>query len=96
MGLSSIALDIMLVALPEIGAALKATAPNLAQLTIGTFLAGAAISAFMIGPVADAYGRRMPINTLSPETRRPPSGREGIACVGRYRSISFWGNDGHA
>lgn len=61
MGLSSIALDIMLAALPEIGQAMKATTPNLAQLTVGTFLAGAAISAFMIGPVADAYGRRIPI-----------------------------------
>lgn len=61
MGLSSIALDIMLAALPEIGNAMKATTPNLAQLTVGTFLAGAAISAFAIGPVADAYGRRIPI-----------------------------------
>jgi DHA1 family bicyclomycin/chloramphenicol resistance-like MFS transporter len=61
MGLSSIALDIMLAALPEIGNAMQATTPNLAQLTVGTFLAGAAISAFSIGPVADAYGRRIPI-----------------------------------
>lgn len=61
MGLSSIALDIMLAALPEIGNAMKATMPNLAQLTVGSFLAGAAISAFAIGPVADAYGRRIPI-----------------------------------
>jgi DHA1 family bicyclomycin/chloramphenicol resistance-like MFS transporter len=63
MGLSSIALDIMLAALPEIGSAMKSTAPNLAQLTVGTFLLGAAISAFMIGPVADACGRRIPILT---------------------------------
>lgn len=61
MGLSSIALDIMLAALPEIGCAMNATTPNLAQLTIGAFLAGAAISAFAIGPVADTYGRRIPI-----------------------------------
>lgn len=61
MGLSSIALDIMLAALPEIGNAMQATTPNLAQLTVGTFLAGAAISAFSVGPVADAYGRRIPI-----------------------------------
>ncbi len=59
MGLSSIALDIMLAALPEIGQAMRATTPNLAQLTVGTFLAGAAISAFAVGPIADAYGRRV-------------------------------------
>lgn len=61
MGLSSIALDIMLAALPEIGQAMNATTPNLAQLTVGTFLAGAAVSAFLIGPVADTHGRRIPI-----------------------------------
>lgn len=63
MGLSSIALDIMLAALPDIGRAMGATAPNLAQLTVGVFLLGAAISAFFVGPVADAYGRRLPILT---------------------------------
>ena len=61
MGLSSIALDVMLAALPDIGRAMGVKAPNLAQLTVGIFLAGAAISAFLIGPVADAYGRRRPI-----------------------------------
>lgn len=43
MGLNSIALDIMLAALPDIGSAMRATSPNLAQLTIGAFLLGAAI-----------------------------------------------------
>jgi DHA1 family bicyclomycin/chloramphenicol resistance-like MFS transporter len=61
MGLSSIALDIMLAALPDIGRAMGTTASNLAQLTVGAFLLGASISAFLIGPVADAYGRRLPI-----------------------------------
>jgi DHA1 family bicyclomycin/chloramphenicol resistance-like MFS transporter len=61
MGLSSIALDIMLAALPDIGAAMRSGAPNLAQLTVGIFLLGAAISAFLIGPVVDAFGRRGPI-----------------------------------
>jgi DHA1 family bicyclomycin/chloramphenicol resistance-like MFS transporter len=61
MGLGSIALDIMLAALPDIGRAMGTTAPNLAQLTVDIFLAGAAISAFFVGPVADAYGRRLPI-----------------------------------
>ena len=61
MGLSSIALDIMLAALPDIGRAMGSTASNLAQLTVGTFLFGAALSAFIIGPVADAFGRRKPI-----------------------------------
>ncbi|MFK4811766.1 multidrug effflux MFS transporter [Devosia sp. ZW T5_3] len=63
MGLSSIALDSMLAALPDIGRAMQTTAPNLAQLTVGVFLLGAAISAFFVGPVADAYGRRLPILT---------------------------------
>jgi DHA1 family bicyclomycin/chloramphenicol resistance-like MFS transporter len=61
MGLSSIALDIMLAALPDIGRAVGTNASNLAQLTVGAFLLGASISAFLIGPVADAYGRRLPI-----------------------------------
>lgn len=61
MGLSSIAIDIMLAALPDIGRAMRTTLPNLTQLTVGIFLAGAAISAFFVGPVADAYGRRLPI-----------------------------------
>lgn len=61
MGPSSIALDIMLAALPVIGRAMGATAPNLAQLTVGVFLAGAAVAAFLVGPIADAYGRRLPI-----------------------------------
>ena len=61
MGLSSIALDIMLAALPDIGRAMGTTAPNLAQLTVGVFLAGAAVAAFLVGPIADAYGRRLPI-----------------------------------
>jgi len=61
MGLSAIALDIMLAALPDIGRAMRTTSPNLAQLTIGMFLLGAAVSAFFVGPIADAYGRRLPI-----------------------------------
>jgi DHA1 family bicyclomycin/chloramphenicol resistance-like MFS transporter len=61
MGLNSIALDIMLAALPDIGRAMGSTAATLAQLTVGIFLAGAAVSAFLVGPVADAYGRRSPI-----------------------------------
>lgn len=60
MGLNAIALDIMLAALPDIGRAMHATT-NLAQWTIGAFLAGAAVSAFLVGPIADAYGRRGPI-----------------------------------
>jgi len=61
MGLSSISLDIMLPALPDIGLALAASSSNLAQLTVGAFLLGAAISSFVVGPVADRYGRRLPI-----------------------------------
>lgn len=61
MGLNSIALDIMLAALPDIGRAVHSDAPNLAQLIVGTFLFGAALSAFLVGPVADAFGRRAPI-----------------------------------
>ncbi|MGV8831449.1 MAG: MFS transporter [Devosia sp.] len=61
MGLNSISIDIMLPALPEIGQAMGSTLPNLAQLSIGMFLVGAAVSAFLIGPVADTFGRRLPI-----------------------------------
>jgi len=61
MGLGSIALDIMLPALPDIGRAMGTPSPNLAQLTVGVFLLGAASSAFFVGPVADACGRRLPI-----------------------------------
>jgi DHA1 family bicyclomycin/chloramphenicol resistance-like MFS transporter len=61
MGLNSIALDIMLAALPEIGAAMGTADPNLAQLTVGAFLFGAAGSALVVGPLADRFGRRRPI-----------------------------------
>lgn len=61
MGLSSISLHIMLPALPDIGLALAASSSNLAQLAVGAFLLGAAISSFVVGPVADHYGRRLPI-----------------------------------
>ncbi|MDR6102384.1 DHA1 family bicyclomycin/chloramphenicol resistance-like MFS transporter [Agrobacterium larrymoorei] len=54
-------LDIMLPALPDIGLALAASSSNLGQLTVGAFLLGAAISSFIVGPVADRYGRRPPI-----------------------------------
>lgn len=61
MGLSSISFDIMLPALPDIGVALASLSSNRAQLTIGAFLLGAAISSFVVGPVADRCGRRPPI-----------------------------------
>lgn len=48
----------MLPALPEIGKATNAASGNLPQLTIGLFLLGAGLSALLIGPFADAYGRR--------------------------------------
>jgi DHA1 family bicyclomycin/chloramphenicol resistance-like MFS transporter len=57
-GLNSIALDIMLPALPEIGKATNAASSNLPQFTIGLFLLGAGLSALLIGPFADSYGRR--------------------------------------
>lgn len=61
LGLNAIGLDIMLAALPELRRAMGTDATNLVQLTVGLFLAGAAVAAFLVGPVADAFGRRKPI-----------------------------------
>lgn len=60
-GINSIAVDIMLPALPEIGRSLGAGGANLPQLTVGVFLLGAAAAGFLVGPLADAFGRRAPI-----------------------------------
>ena len=51
-------IDAMLPALPEIGEALTAEAPNRAQLIITSFVLGLGLGTFIVGPLSDAFGRK--------------------------------------
>src|SRR6185503_14498924 len=61
MGLTALAVDIMLPALGEIGKALKADAPNDRQLVITYYLLGFACGQIVFGPVSDRLGRKGPL-----------------------------------
>jgi len=50
--------DIMLPALPMIGAALGVTDPNGAQLVVFVFFVGLCIGQLLSGPMSDSYGRK--------------------------------------
>lgn len=54
-------IDSMLPALPAIAAELSPESPNLAQLMITSFVLGMGIGTFVVGPLSDAYGRRVVI-----------------------------------
>ena len=58
MALNPLAMDMMLPALPEIGAAFGIDNPNHLQWVLSTFLLGFGIGQFLIGPLSDRYGRR--------------------------------------
>ena len=58
MALNPLAMDMMLPALPNIGAAFKIPVENHLQLVLSTFLIGFGAGQFVMGPLSDRFGRR--------------------------------------
>ncbi len=58
MALNPLAMDMMLPALPNIGSAFHIADGNRLQAVLSTFLAGFGIGQFIMGPLADRFGRR--------------------------------------
>ena len=58
MALNPLAMDMMLPALPDIGAAFGISNANHLQWVLSTFLLGFGIGQIVIGPLSDRYGRR--------------------------------------
>ena len=61
MAIEALALDIMLPALPEIGAAFHVADPNDRSLVLTVFLIGFGLPQLVFGPLSDRFGRRPPI-----------------------------------
>lgn len=58
MALNPLAMDMMLPALPNIGAAFQIPVANHLQLVLSTFLIGFGAGQFVMGPLSDRFGRR--------------------------------------
>ncbi|RUM98102.1 Bcr/CflA family efflux MFS transporter [Pseudaminobacter arsenicus] len=61
MALNALAIDIMLPGLQEIGASLGVESENHRQYVISAYLMGFAIAQLLYGPLADRFGRRLPM-----------------------------------
>lgn len=61
MSLNALAIDIMLPALPDIGASLGVAEANGVQLVITVYMAGFGIGQLLVGPLSDRFGRRAPL-----------------------------------
>ncbi len=61
MALNALAIDIMLPGLQEIGASLGIESENHRQYIISAYLLGFAFSQLVFGPLADRFGRRVPM-----------------------------------
>jgi MFS transporter, DHA1 family, multidrug resistance protein len=61
MAIEAIAIDIMLPALPDIGAAFQVADPNDRSLVLTAFLIGFGLPQLVFGPLCDRFGRRGPI-----------------------------------
>lgn len=57
----ALSIDAMLPALPEIAQTLSPADPNRAQLVITSFVLGLGLGTFVVGPLSDAYGRKIVI-----------------------------------
>jgi len=58
MALNPLAMDMMLPALPNIASAFHVTVANRPQMVLSTFLVGFGVGQFIMGPLADRFGRR--------------------------------------
>jgi DHA1 family bicyclomycin/chloramphenicol resistance-like MFS transporter len=61
MSLTAMSIDIMLPALPDIGATLGVGSPSDLPLVVSFFMFGAAVGQLVWGPLADRFGRRWPL-----------------------------------
>jgi MFS transporter, DHA1 family, multidrug resistance protein len=61
MALTALSIDVMLPALPQIGAAMGVGDENDRQLVISVYFIGFAAGQFLFGPISDHWGRRKPL-----------------------------------
>jgi len=61
MALNPIAMDMMLPALPDIASTFHITVANRPQMVLSIFLLGFGVGQFVMGPVSDRFGRRLPL-----------------------------------
>ncbi|MGB1016522.1 MAG: MFS transporter, partial [Nannocystaceae bacterium] len=61
MALNALAIDIMLPALPALGADLEVADPNHRQYVVMVYVFGLGAAQLLVGPISDRFGRRMPL-----------------------------------
>ncbi|RST82441.1 Bcr/CflA family efflux MFS transporter [Aquibium carbonis] len=61
MALNALAIDIMLVALQQIGMSLAVEDENARQLVVTAYVIGFGVMQLVFGPISDRYGRRIPL-----------------------------------